>query len=158
MHVGITSKRVRDQEDVQRHKIESLLQNNIIHLSDIKKIEKCKFSFPEVFLKKLKFQPTNFFLAKFKDGSFENFRSSMELFYELPENKNFEEILEVYDSQLILKNGDIIKLKNLSDWGNNQTLLKKVHVNKPYFCCYFGGTWNEKDFNDKLEKVRKDFR
>ncbi|WP_330745899.1 hypothetical protein [Chryseobacterium sp. CP-77] len=158
VNIGITSRRALNQEDVQRDKIENLLQGNIIHLSDIKKIEKCKFSFPEMFLKRLKFQPTNFFLAKFKDGSFENFRSNMGLFYELPEDKNFEEIQEVYDSELILKNGNIIKLKNLSDWGNNQSLLKKIYVNKPYFCCYFGGTWNEKDFNDKLKKVRKNFK
>ncbi len=38
-------------------------------------------------------------------------------YYELPEDKNFEEIQEVYDSELILKNGNIIKLKNLSDRG-----------------------------------------
>ncbi|WP_278353180.1 hypothetical protein [Chryseobacterium gleum] len=155
---GITSRRAVNQEDVQRDKIENLLQSNIIYLSDIKKIEKCKFSFPEMFLKRLKFQPTNFFLAKFKDGSFENFRSNMGLFYELPEDKNFEEIQEVYDSELILKNGNIIKLKNLSDWGNNQSLLRKIYVNKPYFCCYFGGTWNENDFNDKLKKVRRNFK
>lgn len=158
IQVGITSKTVLNQKDVQQHEIENLLQNNTIHLSDIKKIEKCKFSFPEMFLKKLKFQPTHYFLVKFKDGSFANFRYNTGLFYELPENKNFEEILEVYDSELILQNGDIIKLKNFSDLANNQSLLRKVYVQKPSFCCYFGGTWNEKDFNDKLKKVRKNFR
>lgn len=42
---------------------------------------------------------------------FENFRSNMGLFYELPEDKNFQEIQEVYDSELILEHGNIIKLK-----------------------------------------------
>ena len=155
---GITNRKLLPQDNVQKEIIERIIShNNIISLSDIDKIKPCKYSFPEEFRKKVSFNPTHYFLVKFSDGSFENFRGSETGFYEVPFNKEFENIVEIFNSTLMLQNGEIVELKNYMDWKNNETNLKKIHFGKPFFTCYFGDS-EEKDFEEKLAKTRINFR
>ncbi|MFC3160278.1 hypothetical protein SAMN05443633_102411 [Chryseobacterium arachidis] len=154
---GTIQRTLLHQDDVQKDIIERIIsQNNIIDLSDIVKIETCVYSFPEK-LRKIKFNPTHYFLVRFDDGSFENFRGSETGFYEVPFGKEFENIVEIFSSTLMLQNGDIIELKNYMDWKNNEANFKKIHFGKPFFTCYFGGS-HEKDFEEKLAKTRINFR
>lgn len=158
VYMGIINRKLLPQDDVQKRIIERLIsQSNTISLSDIHKIEKCKYSFSEKLRKKVDFSPTHYFLAKFSDGSFENFRGSETGFYEVPVNNEFENIVEIFSSTLMLQNGDILELKNYMDWKNNEDNLKKIHIGKPFFSCYFGG-YNEKDFEEKLAKTRINFK
>ncbi|WBV59490.1 hypothetical protein PFY12_10510 [Chryseobacterium camelliae] len=158
VYLGVTNRKLLPQDHVQKNIIERLIsQNNTISLSDIHKIEKCKYSFPEEFRKKVDFNPTHYFLARFRDESFENFRGSETGFYEVPFNNEFENIVEIFNSTLMLQNGDILELKNYTDWKNNEDNLKKIHVGKPFFTCYFGG-YHEKDFEEKLAKTRINFK
>ncbi|WP_428071217.1 hypothetical protein [Chryseobacterium gambrini] len=155
---GVTNRNQLPQDYVQKGIIEGLIvQDNTVSLSDIEKIEKCKYSFPEEFQKKFSFYPTHYFLAQFGDGSFENFRGSETGFYEVPANRDLEDIVEIFNSTLILENEDIIELKNYMDWKKNEKEFKRIHLGKPFFACYFGG-YEEKDFEDKLAKIRINFR
>ncbi|MBD8083659.1 hypothetical protein [Chryseobacterium caseinilyticum] len=154
---GITSRRQMSQDEVNKIVLRRLLHQNTISLSDISKIEKCLYSMPDRFRKKLEFHPTHYFLAEFNDGNCENFRGSEDGFYEVPCNKNLEDIIEIFGSEMILQNGQIIKLKNYSDWMKHQDDFKKIHVGKPYFVCYFGDE-DEDGFEKKNQKARINFR
>jgi hypothetical protein len=155
---GITDRKIIHQADVQKDIIERLIsRSNIISLSDIDKIETCKYLLPEEIRKRVSFNPTHYFLARFSDGSFENFRASETGFYDVPFNNKLENIVEIFNSTLILQNGDTVELKNYMDWKNNEANFKKIHLGKPFFTCYFGG-YNEKDFEEKLAKTRINFR
>lgn len=134
------------------------MSSNNVNLSEINKIESCQYSFPNKLLNTLTFKPTHFFLAKFKDGSYENFCSNTEPFYEKPENKSLRDIVEVFDSQLILNDGNKISLKNLSDWKNNVENFKKIHYNKPYFQCYLQSGMYAKNFQDELINIRERYK
>jgi DNA primase catalytic subunit len=126
---GITDRKIIHQADVQKDIIERLIsRSNIISLSDIDKIETCKYLLPEEIRKRVSFNPTHYFLARFSDGSFENFRASETGFYEVPFNNKLENIVEIFNSTLILKNGDTVELKNYMDWKNNEANFKKIHL------------------------------
>jgi len=146
--------RPRNQDFVQKNIIEHNLSENILKFdSDVVKVEKCKYAMMEKNLISMNHFPTHYFLAKFKDGSYENFRAGEGQFYEVPLYKNLDDIVEILNSTLILKNGEIIELKNYSDWKNNEINLKKIHIEKPYFTCYIGSS-NYKDFAENIDKIK----
>jgi len=153
---GIIDKRPYDTEFVQKGIIEyTLTSENILKFdSDVIKIEKCKYAMPERILQSMSNTPTHFFLAKFKDGSYENFRRGEGLFYEMPPEQKPEDIVEIFNSKLILQNDEIIELKNLMDWKNNEANLKKIYSSKPYFACYIGHS-DYKDFAEHISHIKK---
>ncbi|WP_255156635.1 hypothetical protein [Ferruginibacter sp. HRS2-29] len=148
---GVTNDRPHDREFVQKNIIEHhLVAENIVRFNDeIIKVEKCKFAMPEEILKKINGEPAHFFLAKFKDGSYENFRIGEGPFYEVPIDKELEGITEVFNSTLMLQNGEIISIEKLADWKTHEADLKKIHCSKPYFACYVGHS----DYNDLAENI-----
>lgn len=153
IHYGIKDKKPYDQEFVQKGIIErELTAENILKFdSEVVKIEKCIYAMPGKIVKGMSNEPTHYFLVRFKDGSYENFRRGEGLFYEVPVNKNLDDIVEIFNSALMLQNNEIIKLKNLSDWKNNEENLKKIHIAKPYFVCYIGHS----DYNDFPEHIAR---
>lgn len=155
-HYGIIDKRPYDTEFIQKGIIRrELVSENIVKFdSDVVKVEKCKYAMPEKVLREMNCTPTHYFLARFKDGSYENFRWGEGLFYEEPASNRLEDIVEIFNSKLMLENREIITLKNLMDWKNNETWLKKIHITKPYFVCYIGHSDFE-DFTDNIEHLRK---
>lgn len=151
-----------DQEFVQKNIIGHRITNeNIIRFdSDIIKVEKCNYTLSDKIIKTLTLQPTYYFVAKFKDGSFENFHGEEGNYYEVPENKNLEEIVEIYNSTLVTTDNELIELKNYMDWKSNEKRFKKIHVAKPYFSCYIGhfndfDDENHDGFKDEINKIWK---
>ncbi|MCI3936760.1 hypothetical protein MQX03_06090 [Chryseobacterium aahli] len=155
---GIKDKKPCDTEFLQKGIIEHYLTSeNILKFdSDTIKVEKCKYAMPERVLQKIVSVPTHYFLAKFKDGSYENFRRGEGQFYELPFNKSLDDIVEIFNSALMLQNNEIIELKDLMDWKNNESNLKTIHISKPYFVCYIGHS-NYNDFVEEIENVKIKF-
>lgn len=153
---GIIDKRPYDTEFVQKGIIEHTLtsENTVKFDSDVIKVEKCKYAMPERILQSMSNTPTHFFLARYKDGSYENFRRGEGPFYEMPPEQKPEDIVEIFNSKLILQDGDIIELKNLMDWKNNEAGLKKIYSSKPYFACYIGHS-DYKDFAENIDSVKK---
>ncbi|MGE8434319.1 hypothetical protein [Chryseobacterium joostei] len=153
---GIIDKRPYETEFVQKTIIEhNLASENMLKFdSDVIKIEKCKYALPEKNLQKMSGTPTHYFLVQFKDGSYENFRWGEGLFYEVPFKKQLEDIVEVFNSKLILQNNEIIELKNLMDWKVNEENLKKIHISKPYFVSYIGNP-DDKDFAENIDRIKK---
>lgn len=154
-HYRIKDKKPYDKEFLQKGIIEHYLASeNILKFdSDVVKVEKCKYAMSEMVLQKMISVPTHYFLAKFKDGSYENFRRGEGQFYELPEDKNLDDIIEIFNSTLMLQNNEIIELKNLMDWKNNESNLKTIHISKPYFACYIGNS-NYNDFSEETENIK----
>lgn len=153
---GIKNRRQMPQDEVNKIVLRELLCENTISFSDIAKVENCPYSMPDKFRKELKFHPTHYFLAKFNDGSYENFRGSENEFYEAPFNENLENIIEIFHSKMILQNGEILELENYSDWIKNKDDFKTIHVGKPSFACYFGDE-DEGGFEEKIQKARINF-
>lgn len=151
---GIIDKKPYDQEFVQKGIIErELTSENILKFdSEVIRVEKCIYAMPGKIVMEMSSRPTHYFLAKFKDGSYENFRRGEGLFYEVPVNKNLDDVVEIFNSTLMLQNDEMIKLKNLSDWKNNEKNLKKIHVAKPYFVCYIGHS-DYRDFPEQIAHI-----
>lgn len=158
MYSGIKIRRQMPQDDVQKRVIENILYHqNTISLSYIAKVEKCPYSMPDKFRKELKFYPTHYFLARFNDGSYENFRGSEKGFYEIPFNGNLENISDVFSSKMILQNGEILELESYSDFIENEHNFKTIHFGKPSFVCYFDSV-NESGFEERIQRVRNNYR
>lgn len=153
---GVTNDTPHDTEFVQKNIIEHhLVAENIVRFNDeIIKVEKCKFAMPDEILKKINAESAHFFLAKFKDGSYENFRVGEGQFYEVPIGKELEGIAEIFNSRLMLQNGEIITIQNLSDWKTNETNFKTIHISKPYFACYIGHS-DHNDFAESIDRVKE---
>ncbi|MBL1222471.1 hypothetical protein JET18_16580 [Chryseobacterium sp. L7] len=148
---GIIDKKPYDTEFVQRGIIEhGLVSENILKFdADVVKVETCEYAMPEKIIQGMSSTPTHYFLVKFKDGTYENFRQGEGYFYEVPAQKKLEDIVEIFNSTLILQNDEIIELKNLMDWKKNEAVLKKIHIARPYFVCYIGNS----DCNDFAENI-----
>lgn len=65
--------------------------------------------------------------------------------------------LYTINSALILRNGDIVELKNHMDGKKNETEFKKIHLGHPFFACCLGG-YEEKNVEEKPAKIRINFR
>lgn len=153
---GIIDKRPYDMEFVQKGIIEHhLVSENLLKFnSDIIRAEQSRYAMPQRIFQGMSTVPTHYFLVKFKDGSYENFRWGEGIFYDVPHNKRLEDITEVFHSKLILRNNEIIELKNLMDWKTNEAKLKQMHTAKPYFVCYIGHS-DYRDFAENIGVIKK---
>ena len=116
------------------------IEHNTIDSKKIVRIERSRYAFPIEILKQIQGETLmswTGFVVKMRDGNYFNFGTAFSFsFFDLPENYNFSDIVEVINHSYIDSSG---KIQNYRKTGLKNLSGAKIYREKDYFSCYLKG-------------------
>jgi hypothetical protein len=113
---------------------------NCVNHYDIAKVDKSRFAFPLDVQKQIKGETSmswTAFVAKFKDGRHLSFGTTWNLeFFDLPDNFNAENIVEIINHSYLLKTGEIVGHRSSFDRVTRKDEMEKIYSDRQFFECY----------------------
>ena len=113
---------------------------NCVNHYDIAKVDKSRFAFPLDIQKQIKGETSmswTAFVAKFKDGRHLGFGTTWNWeFFDLPDDFQAEDIVEIINHSYLLKTGEIIGHRSSFDRVTRKDELEKIYSGRQFFECY----------------------
>lgn len=113
---------------------------NCVNHYDIAKVDKSRFAFPLEIQKQIKGETSmswTAFVAKFKDGRHLSFGTTWNWeFFDLPDDFNSDDIVEIINHSYLLKTGDIVGHRSSFDRVTRKDEMEKLYSDRQFFECY----------------------
>jgi hypothetical protein len=113
---------------------------NCVNHYDIAKVDKSRFAFPLDVQKQIKGETSmswTAFVAKFKDGRHLSFGTTWNWeFFDLPNDFNAEDIVEIINHSYLLKTGEIVGHRSSFDRVTRKDEMAKIYSDRQFFECY----------------------
>ncbi len=113
---------------------------NCVNHYDIAKVDKSRFAFPLEIQKQIKGETSmswTAFVAKFKDGRHLSFGTTWNWeFFDLPDDINAEDIVEIINHSYLLKTGEIVGHRSSFDRVTQKDELETIYCDRQFFECY----------------------
>jgi hypothetical protein len=113
---------------------------NCVNHYDIAKVDKSRFAFPLDVQKQIKGETSmswTAFVAKFKDGRHLSFGTTWNWeFFDLPDDFNAENIVEIINHSYLLKTGQIVGHRSSFDRVTRKDEMEKIYSDRQFFECY----------------------
>lgn len=113
---------------------------NCVNHYDIAKVDKSRFAFPLDAQKQIKGETSmswTAFVAKFKDGRHLSFGTTWNWeFFDLPDDFNAEDIVEIINHSYLLKTGEIVGHRSSFDRVTRKNEMEKIYSDRQFFECY----------------------
>jgi hypothetical protein len=115
-------------------------RGNCVNHDDIAQISKSRFAFPVNVQKQIQGETSmswTAFVAKFNDGRQLSFGTTWNWeFFDLPDNYNADDIVEIINHSYLLKSGEIVGHRSSLDRLNRQDEMEKIYSDRPFFECF----------------------
>jgi len=113
---------------------------NCVNHYDIAKVNKSRFAFPLDIQMQIKGETSmgwTAFVAKFKDGRYLSFGTPWNWeFFDLPNDFNIEDIIEIINHSYLLKTGEIVGHRSSFDRFTRKDELEIIYNDRQFFECY----------------------
>ena len=113
---------------------------NCVNHYDIAKVDKSRFAFPLDVQKQIKGETSmswTAFVAKFKGGRHLSFGTTWNWeFFDLPDDFNAEDIVEIINHSYLLKTGEIVGHRSSFDRVTRKDEMEKIYSDRQFFECY----------------------
>lgn len=113
---------------------------NCVNHYDIAKVDNSRFAFPLDIQKQIKGETSmswTAFVAKFKDGRHLSFGTTWNWeFFDLPDDFNAEDIVEIINHSYLLKTGEIVGHRSSFDRVTRKDEMEKIYSDRQFFECY----------------------